>query len=248
MATETTRHIAKGHRASQPRRPPDQRAAGRKPARTQPSRRKPRREAARSAGPAAPANVESAARAAAAPAAKAAAPRKARQGRAATRTEGAPRARKPAAPMASRREDGRSDIRTARARTPPALRRRAAGSRRAPPAHDDRLIVVGPRRARRAARANWPQHTETSPALTAGDVDAKWEDAYAVGDEAPGGDNPTPDQDRVDDIGKALGVEYQDRRRTAGRRRDRRTRPPPLGARPGVVGRLAARQEEIDDV
>ena len=53
-------------------------------------------------------------------------------------------------------------------------------------------------------------HTESSPVLTGGDVDAKWQDAYAVGDEAPGGDNPTPDQDRVDDIGKALGVEYQD--------------------------------------
>jgi hypothetical protein len=53
-------------------------------------------------------------------------------------------------------------------------------------------------------------HTETSPVLTGGDVDASWEDAYSVGDEAPGGDNPTPDQDRVDDIGKALGVEYQD--------------------------------------
>jgi hypothetical protein len=54
------------------------------------------------------------------------------------------------------------------------------------------------------------EHTETSPALTGGDVDADWEDAYAVGDEAPGGDNPTPDQDRVDDIGRALGVEYAD--------------------------------------
>ena len=53
-------------------------------------------------------------------------------------------------------------------------------------------------------------HTETSPAMTGGDVDADWEDAYAVGDEAPGGDNPTPDQDRVDDIGKALGVTYDD--------------------------------------
>ena len=53
-------------------------------------------------------------------------------------------------------------------------------------------------------------HNETSPELTGGDVDADWEDAYAVGDEAPGGDNPTPDQDRVDDIGRALGVEYQD--------------------------------------
>ena len=54
------------------------------------------------------------------------------------------------------------------------------------------------------------EHTQTSPAMTGGDVDADWEDAYAVGDEAPGGDNPTPDQDRVDDIGRALGIEYQD--------------------------------------
>jgi hypothetical protein len=63
------------------------------------------------------------------------------------------------------------------------------------------------RAALRQARHN---HTETSPALTGGDVDADWEDAYAVGDEAPGGDNPTPDQDRVDDIGRALGIQYAD--------------------------------------
>jgi hypothetical protein len=54
------------------------------------------------------------------------------------------------------------------------------------------------------------EHNEVSPDITAGDVDASWEDAYSVGDEAPGGDNPTPDQDRVDDIGKALGVQYED--------------------------------------
>jgi Family of unknown function (DUF6335) len=53
-------------------------------------------------------------------------------------------------------------------------------------------------------------HTEVSPDITAGDVDADWAGAYDSGDEAPGGDNPTPDQDRVDDIGKALGVEYED--------------------------------------
>jgi hypothetical protein len=54
------------------------------------------------------------------------------------------------------------------------------------------------------------EHTESSPVMTGGDVDANWQGAYAVGDEAPGGDNPTPDQDRVDDIGKALGVTYED--------------------------------------
>ena len=54
------------------------------------------------------------------------------------------------------------------------------------------------------------EHTESGPDLTAGDVDADWGEAYADGDEAPGGDNPTPDQDVVKEIGRALGVEYDD--------------------------------------
>ena len=54
------------------------------------------------------------------------------------------------------------------------------------------------------------EHRGMSPDITGGDVDVDVEDAYFNGDEAPGGDNPTPDQDIVDDIGKALGVEYQD--------------------------------------
>jgi hypothetical protein len=66
------------------------------------------------------------------------------------------------------------------------------------------------RTGRAAFRNAKKEHTESSPALTGGDVDADWEDAYAVGDEAPGGDNPTPDQDIVDEIGAALGVTYQD--------------------------------------
>jgi hypothetical protein len=66
------------------------------------------------------------------------------------------------------------------------------------------------RSGRRELRERFEQHTETGPALTGGDVDADWESAYSVGDEAPGGDNPTPDQDIVDDIGRAVGVEYQD--------------------------------------
>ena len=53
-------------------------------------------------------------------------------------------------------------------------------------------------------------HTETSPEITGGDVDATWESAYSTGDEAPGGDNPTPDQDVVDDIGRSLGLVYED--------------------------------------
>ena len=46
--------------------------------------------------------------------------------------------------------------------------------------------------------------------VNAGDPDVDLEDAFFTGEEAPGGDNPTPDQDVVDDIGKALGVQYED--------------------------------------
>lgn len=49
-----------------------------------------------------------------------------------------------------------------------------------------------------------------SPELAGGDADVDLENAYFSGEEAPGGDNPTPDQDVVDDIGRAVGVEYQD--------------------------------------
>ena len=53
-------------------------------------------------------------------------------------------------------------------------------------------------------------HNETGPEITGGDVDASWESAYSTGDEAPGGDNPTPDQDVVDEIGRSLGLVYGD--------------------------------------
>ena len=42
--------------------------------------------------------------------------------------------------------------------------------------------------------------------LTGGDVDADWQRAADVGEEAVGGSVATPDQDRVDDLGRALGV------------------------------------------
>jgi len=49
------------------------------------------------------------------------------------------------------------------------------------------------------------------PILTGGDIDANYEQAYAVGDEAVGGTVPTPDQDIVDEIGTAVGLEMDDR-------------------------------------
>ena len=107
-------------------------------------------------------------------------------------------------------------IRTVTLRKPPGLDR----ERRT--IQDDDIVPTPPssldldrtasaaRTGRRELREKLDEHTETSPALTAGDVDADWESAYSVGDEAPGGDNPTPDQDVVDDIGRAVGVQYDD--------------------------------------
>ena len=46
--------------------------------------------------------------------------------------------------------------------------------------------------------------------LLAGDPDASIEDATFVGEEAPGGGHSIPDQTLVDNIGGALGVQYQD--------------------------------------
>jgi hypothetical protein len=49
-----------------------------------------------------------------------------------------------------------------------------------------------------------------SARLTGGDVDADWKRAEDVGDEAVGGSVATPDQDVVDEIGRALGLERED--------------------------------------
>jgi hypothetical protein len=51
------------------------------------------------------------------------------------------------------------------------------------------------------------EHHETGPAASAGDVDADWQRAESSGEEAVGGSVSTPDQDVVDEIGHALGVE-----------------------------------------
>jgi hypothetical protein len=66
------------------------------------------------------------------------------------------------------------------------------------------------RTGRATLHKNIEEHTGMSADLASGDADVDLESAYFSGEEAPGGDNPTPDQNVVDDIGKALGVQYQD--------------------------------------
>ena len=53
------------------------------------------------------------------------------------------------------------------------------------------------------------EHHSASPVLSGGDIDAAWEDAD-VGEESVGGGNPTPDQDTVEELGKAVGLTYED--------------------------------------
>ncbi|MEH1796578.1 MULTISPECIES: DUF6335 family protein [unclassified Nostoc] len=54
------------------------------------------------------------------------------------------------------------------------------------------------------------EYTETSPKLTGGDVDAYWQDADAVGDEAVGGSTATPDQNVTEELEAAVGLEMDD--------------------------------------
>ena len=60
--------------------------------------------------------------------------------------------------------------------------------------------------AEREAEEELRNYTGTGPKLTGGDVDADWRRASSVGEEAAGGSVATPDKDRVDEIGSALGV------------------------------------------
>jgi len=163
-------------------------------------------------------------------AARAAKPRK-KSAVVARRKPAATRRRPVAAKPAGRAKTARTAKRKSpiRRQTPAAVKKTPVVARKAPALErsrrtisDDDMVPMPPstldldrsassaRSGRRGLRDRFDQHTETSPALTGGDVDADWESAYSVGDEAPGGDSPTPDQDIVDDIGRAVGVEYQD--------------------------------------
>lgn len=66
------------------------------------------------------------------------------------------------------------------------------------------------RSGRAEMEAERTRRRNLSPELAGGDTDVDLESAYFTGDESAGGDNPTPDQDIVEDIGRAVGVEYQD--------------------------------------
>jgi len=71
------------------------------------------------------------------------------------------------------------------------------------------------RAAARERRTDEPPADSSTPEpatgsrLSAGDVDADWARAESSGEETVGGSVATPDQDVVDEIGRALGVEQE---------------------------------------
>jgi hypothetical protein len=54
------------------------------------------------------------------------------------------------------------------------------------------------------------EHNSLSPEISGGDLDASWQTGNVAGEEAVGGSAPTPDQDRVDELGAAAGLVYRD--------------------------------------
>ena len=87
----------------------------------------------------------------------------------------------------------------------------------------DNLAEIG----RRLVERESEKYHSVSPELTAGDVGARWQEAEDSGAETPGGHVATPDQDNVDEIGRAVGMEFQDNQELSApeeilSRRDRR--------------------------
>ncbi len=125
------------------------------------------------------------------------------------------RTARPAAAKRARKsggKTGRSGARKASSKSRrPTRRRRAEEVVPTPPSS---LNMKRGGSAARSGRAEMAvervRRRNLSPELAGGDADADLESAYFTGDETAGGDNPTPDQDVVDDIGRAVGVEYQD--------------------------------------
>ena len=54
------------------------------------------------------------------------------------------------------------------------------------------------------------EHNSLSPKLSGGDLDASWQTGNVAGEETVGGSAPTPDQDVVDQLGEAAGLNYRD--------------------------------------
>lgn len=87
---------------------------------------------------------------------------------------------------------------------------RGGGTRAAAPDPNDSVQDNSVDAGARQMEQEYREHNAVSPELSGGDVDAAWQEAESTGEETPGGHAPTPDQDEVDEIGRAYGMEIQD--------------------------------------
>lgn len=143
----------------------------------------------------------------------------------ASRKRAAPRAvARPAAKKTARRKPARTAAARPAPRKPAPARRRPPAGRKVPRLDRERWrvrdddTVTGPPSVAGSDRPSPPGHEpydrpaahgSTRPTIAGGDFDADWESAASVGDAAPGGDHPTPDQDVVDEIGRSVGVQFE---------------------------------------
>src|SRR5262245_39707031 len=125
------------------------------------------------------------------------------------RAKGPAKARKRTVRKAQKRAQAKRPAAKAKARAKARGRAGIATLRTPPSSLDMDRPASAARTGRRAIDENRRRHSKMA-VLTGGDVDADMESAYFTGDETPGGDNPTPDQNDVDEIGHAVGLEYQD--------------------------------------
>jgi hypothetical protein len=91
--------------------------------------------------------------------------------------------------LAKRRPEAKHAAKKRQAKRSPAKRKRAAR----------KVVVAEP----------MPYRPVPDSILTGGDLDADRQRAWDSGDEAVGGSVALPDQDVVDEIGRALGVEQE---------------------------------------
>jgi hypothetical protein len=84
---------------------------------------------------------------------------------------------------------------------------KATTTKRMSTAHRARRRPPHPRDTARTGLVEMSLGPAFTALLTGGDVDADFARAWDSGDEAVGGTTATPDQDVVDEIGRALGVE-----------------------------------------
>lgn len=139
------------------------------------------------------------------------------------KSSGSPTGRKPSAGRAKARKAGvlkqsarpkkAAAIRVVSARKTPRLDRVRRTLDEIVPSLPSSLDMDRHGSAARTGRAELAENLDLHRGMadvTGGDIDVDIESAYFSGDEAPGGDNQTPDQDVVEEIGRALGVHYED--------------------------------------